>query len=140
MEAVENSYARGVTDEFVVPVVITGNGKPVATIRSGDAVLFFNFRPDRARQITKAFVDRDFQGFARREKPEVKFVCLTMYDETIDAPAIFPPEERMKNILGEYLSQLGLAQLRIAETEKYAHVTYFFNGGEEVPFPGRSGS
>lgn len=136
VEAVENSYARGVTDEFVVPVVITGNGKPVATIRSGDAVLFFNFRPDRARQITKAFVDRDFQGFARREKPEVKFVCLTMYDETIDAPAIFPPEERMKNILGEYLSQLGLAQLRIAETEKYAHVTYFFNGGEEVPFPG----
>ena len=136
VEAVEGSYARGVTDEFVVPVVIMENGRPVATVRPGDAVLFFNFRPDRARQITRAFVDRDFTGFARREKPEVKFVCLTMYDETIDAPTIFPPEERMKNILGEYLSQHGLKQLRIAETEKYAHVTYFFNGGEEVPFPG----
>lgn len=136
VEAVENSYARGVTDEFVVPVVIMENGRPVATVRPGDAVLFFNFRPDRARQITKAFVDRDFAGFARRETPEVKFACLTMYDETIDAPMLFPPEERMKNIFGEYLSQLGLRQLRITETEKYAHVTYFFNGGEEVPFPG----
>ncbi|HHU81588.1 MAG TPA: 2,3-bisphosphoglycerate-independent phosphoglycerate mutase [Firmicutes bacterium] len=136
VEAVESSYARGVTDEFVLPVVIMENGRPVATVQSGAAVLFFNFRPDRARQITKAFVDRDFGGFTRREKPKVKFACLTMYDETIAAPALFPPEERMKNIFGEYLSQQGLKQLRIAETEKYAHVTYFFNGGEEVPFPG----
>lgn len=136
LEAVENSYARGVTDEFLVPVVITENDRPLATVRPGDAVFFFNFRPDRARQITRAFVDRDFQDFERRKELGVKFACLTMYDETIKAPVIFPPEERMKNIFGEYLSAQGLKQLRIAETEKYAHVTYFFNGGEEAPFPG----
>ncbi len=137
LEAVEKSYARGVTDEFVLPTVIKEGGRPVATVESGDGVLFFNFRPDRARQITKAFVDPDFREFARRGgKKEVRFACLTMYDETINAPVVFPPEERMKNILGEYLAGLGLKQLRIAETEKYAHVTYFFNGGEETPFPG----
>jgi len=137
LEAVENSYARGVTDEFLLPAVIKEGGRPVATVRAGDGVFFFNFRPDRARQITRAFVDRDFQEFKRRdEKMAVKFACLTMYDETITAPVLFPPDERMKNILGEYLGGQGLRQLRIAETEKYAHVTYFFNGGEETPFPG----
>ncbi|HEX2954107.1 MAG TPA: 2,3-bisphosphoglycerate-independent phosphoglycerate mutase, partial [Bacillota bacterium] len=111
--------------------------KPSGTIKAGDPVIFFNFRPDRAREITRAFVDESFDGFARKTgwlKP--KFACLTQYDETIKAPVIFPPEARMVNILGDYLSKLGLKQLRIAETEKYAHVTFFFNGGEEKPFPG----
>ncbi|HOQ23381.1 MAG TPA: 2,3-bisphosphoglycerate-independent phosphoglycerate mutase [Bacillota bacterium] len=137
LEAVQNSYDKGVTDEFVLPTVIMEGGRPVATIKPEDPAIFFNFRPDRAREITRALVDPDFKGFERRTgyiKPH--FACMTQYDETLDVPLIFPPEERMKNILGEYLSKLGLKQLRIAETEKYAHVTFFFNGGEEVPFPG----
>lgn len=137
IQAVEESYAAGVTDEFLEPTVIYQDDQPVASIKPGDAMIFFNFRPDRARQITRAFVDRDFSGFERRGGAlGVKFASLTQYDETIETPVIFPPEERMKNILGEYLSNQGLEQLRIAETEKYAHVTFFFNGGEEKPFPG----
>ena len=136
-EAVEKSYAAGVTDEFVLPTVILEDGRPVATIKAGDGVIFFNFRPDRAREITRAFVDRDFKGFARPGGfPDVDFVCLTQYDETIEAPVLFPPEGKMKNVLAEVISAAGLRQLHTAETEKYAHVTFFFNGGEEPPFPG----
>ena len=137
LEAINNSYLKEVTDEFVLPTVVMEGEKPVATVQSGDGIIFFNFRPDRAREITRAFVDRKFTGFSRKKGLiDVKFVCLTQYDETIDAPVLFPPEESLRNILGEYLSNQGLKQLRIAETEKYAHVTYFFNGGEETPFPG----
>lgn len=136
-EAINTSYAKEITDEFVLPTVIMEGDKPVATVQPGDGVIFFNFRPDRAREITRAFVDQTFTGFLRKKGLlGVKFVCLTQYDETIDVPALFPPEEALQNILGVYLSNLGLKQLRIAETEKYAHVTYFFNGGEETPFPG----
>lgn len=137
VQAVEDSYKKGVNDEFVLPIVLQQGGKPVSTVKTGDAVIFFNFRPDRARQITRAFVDKDFAGFERAGgRLGVKFACLTQYDETIEAPVIYPPEEKMRNILGAYLSAQGLKQLRIAETEKYAHVTFFFNGGDEVPFPG----
>ncbi|NLG84614.1 MAG: 2,3-bisphosphoglycerate-independent phosphoglycerate mutase, partial [Firmicutes bacterium] len=136
-QAVEKSYANGVTDEFVLPTVIVEAGRPVATIEPGDGVIFFNFRPDRAREITRAFVDRDFQGFERPGGfPDVDFVCLTQYDETIEAPVLFPPEGKMKNVLAEVISAAGRTQLHTAETEKYAHVTFFFNGGEEPPFPG----
>ena len=137
VQAVRDSYEKDVNDEFVLPIVLQEDGKPVSTIKPKDAMIFFNFRPDRARQITRAFVDQDFAGFERvGGRLGVKFACLTQYDETIDAPVIYPPEEKMQNILGSYLSAQGLKQLRIAETEKYAHVTFFFNGGEEVPFPG----
>jgi len=137
--AVEQSYAAGVNDEFVVPSVVRGvvRGVGDGTIKSGDSVFFFNFRPDRAREITRAFVDHDFSGFDRPAPAPlgVHYVCLTQYDETIAAPVAFPPEGKMKNILSEVLANAGIKQLRIAETEKYAHVTFFFNGGEEAPFP-----
>ncbi len=136
IQAVKNSYAKDVTDEFVLPTVVTRNGKPVAVVQKGDPVIFFNFRPDRAREITRVFVDPDFNGFERKDeylKPY--FVCMTQYDETLSVPLLFPPEEKLKNILAEVLANNGLKQLRIAETEKYAHVTFFFNGGEETPYP-----
>jgi 2,3-bisphosphoglycerate-independent phosphoglycerate mutase len=136
IQAIINSYAQKITDEFVLPTVITRSGNPVATIKASDPVIFFNFRPDRAREITRAFVDPDFNGFARKQgylKPY--FVCMTQYDESLDVPLLFPPEAKLKNILVEVLANHGLKQLRIAETEKYAHVTFFFNGGEEPPFP-----
>jgi 2,3-bisphosphoglycerate-independent phosphoglycerate mutase len=136
MQAITNSYAQNVTDEFVLPTVITKNGKPLATIQAGDPVIFFNFRPDRAREITRVFADPEFDGFKRRTgflKPH--FACMTQYDESLNVPLIFPPEEKLKNILAQVLGDHGLKQLRIAETEKYAHVTFFFNGGEEQPFP-----
>ena len=127
--AVSKSYENEVTDEFVVPCVIKG-GAPVA---SGDSVVFFNFRPDRAREITRTFVDPDFSGFTRKNGFfPLTYVCMTQYDATITAPVAFPPEE-IKDTLGEVLAQHGLHQLRIAETEKYAHVTFFFNGGVEAP-------
>lgn len=136
VQAVQNSYTQGITDEFVRPTIIKANGKPVATIEPADPVLFFNFRPDRAREITRAFVDPEFNGFERRTGYlKTFFVAMTQYDETLDVPLLFPPEERMKNILSEVLANNGKKQLRIAETEKYAHVTFFFNGGEEKPFP-----
>ncbi|MGE5528919.1 MAG: 2,3-bisphosphoglycerate-independent phosphoglycerate mutase [Patescibacteria group bacterium] len=136
-EAVEKAYAGGITDEFVLPTVITEGGKPVVVIRPGDGVIFFNFRPDRAREITRAFVDRDFKGFARPGgHPGVDFACLTLYDETIEAPVIFPPEGRIVNTFAEVASKAGLTQLHTAETEKYAHVTFFFNGGVEPTYPG----
>jgi len=130
-EAVAKSYARQETDEFVRPTVIN-EGAPV---QDGDGIIFFNFRPDRARQITRAFVDEDFSGFSRRGgRLNTGFVCLTQYDETIAAPVAFKPSY-LTNTLGEVISRRGMKQLRIAETEKYAHVTFFFNGGAEQPFP-----
>ncbi|WP_444353825.1 2,3-bisphosphoglycerate-independent phosphoglycerate mutase, partial [Phascolarctobacterium succinatutens] len=127
---VEASYAAGVTDEFVEPFTVDGvDGK----ITAGDGVIFFNFRPDRAREITRALHDEDFPYFARPEGARpVNYVCMTQYDATITAPVAFPPEE-IKDTLGEVLAQHGMHQLRIAETEKYAHVTFFFNGGVEAP-------
>lgn len=134
--AVENSYEARVTDEFVEPVVIIDdNGQPLATVKDGDSVIFYNFRSDRARQITRAFVDRDMMHFERRVWPQVHYLCMTRYDATIDAPVAFPPQN-LANTLGEVLAQHKLKQLRIAETEKYAHVTFFFNGGIEEPNPG----
>ncbi|MGE5577859.1 MAG: 2,3-bisphosphoglycerate-independent phosphoglycerate mutase [Syntrophothermus sp.] len=135
-EAVEVSYGKGETDEFVVPtVIVNGNGQPVGQIQPNDAAIFFNFRFDRARELTRAFVDEEFTGFARDPLPGLYFVCMTRYDETIKAPVAYPPQE-LDNTFGEVVSKLGLRQLRIAETEKYAHVTFFFNGGVETPFPG----
>ncbi|NLC76877.1 MAG: 2,3-bisphosphoglycerate-independent phosphoglycerate mutase, partial [Clostridia bacterium] len=135
--AVEQSYGEKVTDEFVEPTVIVDEqGQPLARIREGDALIMFNFRADRARQITRTFVDEDFAGFAR---PlgffPVHYVCMTQYDITINAPVAFPPQN-LDNTLGQVLSRQGARQLRIAETEKYAHVTFFFNGGVEAPNPG----
>lgn len=130
-QVVEDSYARGITDEFVIPTVIDPRGM----IKSGDSVIAFNFRPDRMRQITRALVDEDFPWFPRQQGLKVNYLCFTQYDETIAAPVAFPPE-RIVNTLGQAISGLGLKQLRIAETEKYAHVTYFFNGGEEAALPG----
>lgn len=135
--AVKESYDREETDEFVLPTVIEGeDGKPVAAVQDGDAIIFFNFRPDRARQITRAFVDDQFDGFERpRDRPGVFYVCMTQYDKTIEAPVAFRPQ-KIANTLGEVLSRAGIKQLRLAETEKYAHVTFFFNGGVEAPNPG----
>ncbi len=133
VSAVSQAYERGENDEFVKPTVITDKeGKPVATIKDRDAVIFFNFRPDRARQMTYALVDRDFNGFERKAKPEVHYVCMAEYDEKLDVPIAFPAES-FENTLGEVLSKHNKKQLRIAETEKYAHVTFFFNGGVEEP-------
>lgn len=136
-QAIKQAYEQGETDEFVRPtVLVQDNGDPVARVKDGDMIIFFNFRPDRARQLTRTFVDEDFSEFSRGpQPPAVHFVCFIQYDETIKAPVAFAPQ-RLTNTLGEYLSRQGLTQLRIAETEKYAHVTIFFSGGEEQPFPG----
>lgn len=135
--ALREAYARGETDEFVEPVIIVGeNGDPLVTVENDHSLIFFNFRPDRARQITRAFTDQEFSGFDRGCKPSFPhFLCMTEYDRKINAPVAFPPKY-LVNTLGEILSQEGLLQLRIAETEKYAHVTFFFNGGIETPFKG----
>lgn len=137
LHALEKAYERGETDEFVLPtVLLSEKGRPTAVIRQEDAVIFFNFRPDRARQITRTFTDKDFSFFARGEQPVLPdFVCLTQYDETIGAPVAFPPDHP-RQTLGEVLAEAGMRQLRIAETEKYAHVTFFFSGGRETCFPG----
>lgn len=135
IEAVENSYNDNKTDEFVLPTVIVKNGKPTAVIEENDSIIFFNFRPDRAREITRSIVDVDFSGFERKYF-RTFYVCMTQYDITIkDVKVAYSPES-YRNTLGEYLSNLGLKQLRIAETEKYAHVTFFFNGGVEAPNEG----
>ena len=132
----EKSYAEGVTDEFIAPMVITGpDGNPLAVVKDGDSMIFFNFRADRARQLTRCLTEENFHSFTRKNFPRVYFVCMTEYDETFSLPVAYPPEH-LENILGGVLSRLGLRQLRIAETEKYAHVTFFFNGGEEAAFPG----
>lgn len=133
--AVENSYSRNVLDEFVVPSVVTQNGKPVAVIAEGDSVVFCNFRPDRAREITRTLVDPAFDGFKREYKP-VFFVCMTQYDATMPNVEVAFKPQSLDNTFGAYISSKGLAQLRIAETEKYAHVTFFFNGGVETVSPG----
>ncbi|WP_440952954.1 2,3-bisphosphoglycerate-independent phosphoglycerate mutase [Methanococcoides sp. FTZ1] len=131
VSAVSDGYERGEDDEFIKPTVIVDeNGEPVATVKDNDSVIFFNFRPDRARQLTYAFVNDDFEGFERKVLPAVHYVCMTEYDENLTIPIAFPPEE-LRNTLGEVLSKAGIRQLRIAETEKYAHVTFFFNGGVE---------
>ena len=130
VQGVEASYEAGVTDEFVEPMVVEGVD---AKITSGDGIIFFNFRPDRARQITRALNDVEFPHFERPASAlPVNFVCMTQYDATIDAPVAYPPEE-YNDTLGEVLAKEGKHQLRIAETEKYAHVTFFFNGGVEAP-------
>ena len=135
--AMADSYARDITDEFVEPTAITGDdGQPIALIEDGDAVVFFNFRGDRPREITRAFVDDEFSGFSRDGKADLYYVCLTEYDASIKAPVAFPKPPKMKNIAGAYWSQLGLKQFRCAETEKYAHVTFFFNDYTEAPFDG----
>lgn len=131
VDAVEKSYANGVTDEFVEPVVCDSEGM----ISDNDSVIFFNFRPDRAREITRAFVDPAFDGFQHEYFPTT-YVCNTEYDATMPNVLVAFPRIRVENGLGEYLSSLGLTQLRIAETEKYAHVTFFFNGGVETQYPG----
>jgi 2,3-bisphosphoglycerate-independent phosphoglycerate mutase len=136
LAALESSYDVRVTDEFVLPTVIVDEvGKPVGTVQEGDSVLFFNFRSDRAREIAHAFVDEEVTGFACPIHPRVHFVCITQYEDSICVPIAFP-QQNLKNTLGEVLSQHGIKQLRIAETEKYAHVTFFFNGGIEEPNPG----
>lgn len=137
VKAIEDSYAEGVNDEFVVPVVIEKDGKPVATVKDDDAVIFFNFRPDRAIQLSKAFTDKEWEHFDRVDHPHVKFVTMTLYNPSIDAEVAYPPIE-LKNVLGEVLSNADLKQLRIAETEKYPHVTFFMNGGRNEEFPGES--
>jgi 2,3-bisphosphoglycerate-independent phosphoglycerate mutase len=137
VEAIQQSYEHDRTDEFMLPAVIVDKktSKQVATVRNDDVVIFCNFRSDRAREITRAMTDPEFKGFNRRLFPKLSmFVCLTTYDETFDLPVAFGPI-RLTHILGEVLSNRGVQQLRIAETEKYAHVTFFFNGGEESPFP-----
>ena len=131
VQAVKNSYSNDVTDEFVVPTVVDKNGM----VHEGDSVIFFNFRPDRARQITRTFVDPDFDGFERAYFP-VNFVCMTQYDESMPNVTVAYPPESLEMTFGEYISKKGLTQLRIAETQKYAHVTFFFNGGEEKQFEG----
>jgi 2,3-bisphosphoglycerate-independent phosphoglycerate mutase len=136
VEAVKNAYQRGETDEFVLPVVITDkDDQPFGLLKHNDGVVFFNFRADRAREITRALTDPTFDSFERKFYPNLcEFVSMTLYDEKFTLPMAFPPIH-LDEILGEVLSKKGLHQLRIAETEKYAHVTYFFNGGEEKPFP-----
>ncbi len=135
LQAVENAYASGETDEFVTPTIILKNKKPVSLISDKDSVIFFNFRSDRAREITRALTDDDFRDFKRAVYPHTHFVCLTQYDETLKVPVAYPSES-LKNILADALSEHNLKQLRIAETEKYAHVTFFFNGGRETPVKG----
>lgn len=135
IKAMEKSYNDNKTDEFVLPVVITEEGKPVATIKNNDSVIFFNFRPDRAREMTRALNDKEFSGF-ERERLKLNFVTMTQYDKTIENVKVAYLPESYKNTLGEYVSSLGKKQLRMAETEKYAHVTFFFNGGVEIPNPG----
>ncbi len=137
VEAVEASYAAGDTDEFIKPIVIVNeDGSPVTTVKDKDSVIFFNFRPDRARQITKCFCLDDFEGFKREKRIETCYVCFTEYDVTIPNKLIAFKKTDINNTLGQYVSSLGLKQARIAETEKYAHVTFFFNGGIEKPYDG----
>jgi 2,3-bisphosphoglycerate-independent phosphoglycerate mutase len=134
-EAMEKSYAENVTDEFVVPAVITEAGKPVAVVKAADAVIFFNFRADRARQITRTFFDKTFAEFPRPEGLYPYYVQMTPYDAEFPLPAAFRPH-KLTNILSQIISECGMRQLRIAETEKYAHVTFFFSGGVEAEVPG----
>ena len=133
---IQESYDNGKTDEFVLPAVVTENGAPVGLIQEHDSVIFFNFRPDRAREITRAFCDDSFSGSEREKRMELTYVCFTDYDETIPNKLVAFKKETISNTFGEFLAAHGKKQARIAETEKYAHVTFFFNGGVEEPNPG----
>ena len=136
IKAIEDSYQKEVFDEFVVPTVICNGNEPVAKIEENDSVIFFNFRPDRAREISRTLVDPEFNDFETRKDLDLCFVCMTPYDETLPNVDVAFKKEHLKNTFGEYISNLGYTQLRIAETEKYAHVTFFFNGGEEKQYEG----
>lgn len=136
VELIQASYDEGVNDEFVVPTVVMENGAPVATIKSGDSIIFYNFRPDRARELTRVFCADEFDGFDRGERVKTTYVCFTEYDVTIPNKEVAFHKVSINNTFGEFLAANGLAQARIAETEKYAHVTFFFNGGVEEPNPG----
>lgn len=136
-KAIETSYEIQEFDEFVKPIVMVGeDGKPLGNVKSGDSIIYFNFRPDRARELTKAFMLEDFNGFEREKIQDLTFVTMTKYDDSIKNVGIAYKPVELKNTLGEYLSNNGYTQLRIAETEKYAHVTFFFNGGKEEPYNG----
>ena len=134
--AIQASYDDGKTDEFVMPTVVVENGAPVGLINDNDSIIFFNFRPDRAREITRAFCDDEFAGFAREKKQGLVYVCFTDYDETITGKLVAFKKQSITNTFGEFLAANGKTQARIAETEKYAHVTFFFNGGIEEPNEG----
>ena len=133
---IQASYDADKTDEFVEPMVIVKDGAPVATVKDGDSVIFFNFRPDRAREITRTFCDDNFEGFDRGERVKTTFVCFTEYDVTIQNKQVAFVKEEITNTFGEFLAAHNMTQARIAETEKYAHVTFFFNGGVEEPNKG----
>ena len=136
-KAIETSYEIQEFDEFVKPIVMVGeDGKPLGNVKNGDSIIYFNFRPDRARELTKAFMLEDFNGFEREKIQDLTFVTMTKYDDSIKNVGIAYKPVELKNTLGEYLSNNGYTQLRIAETEKYAHVTFFFNGGKEEPYNG----
>lgn len=134
LDAVTQGYGRGEDDEFIKPSIVVKNNAPLAKIKNGDNVIFVNFRPDRARQLTWSLTLEDFDDFERTEFPKIQFLCMCQYDESLDLPVAYPPQD-LKKIFGEYLSENGIKQLRISETEKYAHVTFFFNGQKEEPFP-----
>ncbi len=136
LEVINKSYNEEVVDEFVVPTVILKDTEAIATVDDNDSIIFYNFRPDRARQITRAFVDKDFNAFERDKIENLCFICMTQYDKDIKNVEVAFKPKNYKNTLGEYVSNLGYNQLRIAETEKYAHVTFFFNGGVEKPNEG----
>jgi 2,3-bisphosphoglycerate-independent phosphoglycerate mutase len=134
--AIQHSYSEGITDEFVVPVVLRqADGSPRGLIKDGDVVICFNFRADRVRQMTRALTEPHFPGFPRPQRPEVHYTCFTHYSPDFDLPVAFPPQS-LAHILAEVFAQHGVRNMRVAETEKYAHVTYFFNGGVEAPFAG----
>lgn len=135
-EGIQASYDKDITDEFVLPTVVEKDGVPTATIKNDDSIIFFNFRPDRAREITRTFCDDEFTGFERGERVKTTFVCFTEYDITIANKQVAFVKEEITNTFGEFLAKNGKKQARIAETEKYAHVTFFFNGGVEEPNEG----
>jgi 2,3-bisphosphoglycerate-independent phosphoglycerate mutase len=134
VRAVEDAYARGETDEFIRPIVLVQDGRPVAPVRDGDGIFYVNFRSDRMRQIVRALSLEGFDGFETGPRPATRAVTLTQYDQTFPLPQAFPPFS-LSRILAEVLADRGLSQFRTAETEKYPHVTYFFNGGHEPPWP-----
>ena len=136
LEGIQASYDNEKTDEFVEPFVVMKDGAPTATVKDGDSMIFFNFRPDRAREITRTFCDDQFDGFERGERVKTTYVCFTEYDVTIENKLVAFVKEEITNTFGEFLAAKGLKQARIAETEKYAHVTFFFNGGVEEPNEG----
>lgn len=134
LAAIEESYNDGVNDEFIIPTVITEDGNPVSKVEDGDSIIFINFRPDRARQLTRAILDPKFDGFERDKIDELFYVTMTEYDKTIENTHVAYRSQAPENTLSQYVSQKGLNQLKIAETEKYAHVTFFLNGGIEEPY------